>query len=674
MKASHDLPLQKKMLVMTLLICGAVLCVAIAALFTFQVLNFRSNFQRDTETLAVVIADNSAAACSFGDDAAGTNVLLTLKAKPTVLSATLVLTNQEPSLASQGVTNGTIWWANFEKREYTNALSQFPSAGGSRFTRGHLLVTRPVEWKGERKGTLYLRSDYRRTFLALLGFYGLVVAGVIIVSIGLAAFLSSRLGRRITGPILQLAQTAQVVGEKKDYSVRAVVSSRGDELGRLTESFNEMLSRIQSQDAALSLSQQKMEALINSIDGIVWERTPDRTCFTFISRQSKDILGYEPQAWLEAKNFWEEKLEAQDAAKAIQTGHDLAAQCQPYSYEYRMVAADGRTVWIRESGTVLVENGQPVAMRGIFQDVTRQKLDAQQLDKLNRQLMDTSRQAGMAEVATGVLHNVGNVLNSVSVSATVVTDRLRRSKIARLCQATALLREQNGHLAEFLTSDPKGKILPEYLGTVADQLAGEQTKLIALMTTVGHHIEHIKEIVAMQQSYAKVSGVYENLAVAGLVEDALRMNAAAFDRHHIDVVREFDEDLPAVCVDRHKVLQILINLLRNAKYAMAAKNGNGKRLVIRVGMALPDRVKITVADNGVGIAPDHLTRIFNHGFTTKKDGHGFGLHSGANAAKEMGGTLTAHSDGFGKGAEFTLELPVAVAARREEHLATQGNT
>ena len=178
----------------------------------------------------------------------------------------------------------------------------------------------------------------------------------------------------------------------------------------------------------------------------------------------------------------------------------------------------------------------------------------------------------------------------------------------------------------------------------------------------------------MQQSYAKVSGVYETLAVATLVEDALRINAAAFDRHHIDLVREFDENLPVVCVDRHKVLQILINLLRNAKYALAARSGTDKRIFIRVGMASPDRVKITVGDNGVGIAPDHLTRIFNHGFTTKKDGHGFGLHSGANAAKEMGGTLTAHSEGPGKGAEFTLELPVAAPARHEQQLVTQGNT
>jgi C4-dicarboxylate-specific signal transduction histidine kinase len=203
-------------------------------------------------------------------------------------------------------------------------------------------------------------------------------------------------------------------------------------------------------------------------------------------------------------------------------------------------------------------------------------------------------------------------------------------------------------------------------------LAGEQTKLITLMTSVSEHIEHIKEIVAMQQSYAKVSGVYENLSAAVLVEDALRMNAAAFDRHHIDLVRELGNNLPAVCVDRHKVLQILINLLRNAKYALAARSEDDKRIVIRLGQASPEWVKITVGDNGIGIDPAHLTSIFNHGFTTKKDGHGFGLHSGANAAKEMGGTLTAHSDGLGKGAEFTLELPVAKSVLEKELVATQG--
>jgi PAS domain S-box-containing protein len=646
MKPFRDLPIQQKMLVMTLLICGAVLCVAIAALFSFQVLNFRSNFQRDAATLAVIIANNSTAAMAFNDDKAATEVVGALKAKPTVVAACLVLPD------------GSLF-AHYGNTEDAKELSQFPPARKYRFKGGYLLFTQPVELNQEQLGTLYLRFDFRRTFLELLSFYALVILGIIIVSTGLAVFLSRRLGHTITGPVLQLAQIAQIVGEKKDYSVRASVSRRDDELGRLTDAFNEMLSRIQSQDAALNLSQQRMEALIHSIDGIVWERTPDTFRFTFISRQSEDLLGYAPQAWLDQPNFWEEKLHPQDAAKAVQTGHEMAARGEPYSYEYRMVAADGRTVWIRESGTVLVEKGQPVAMRGIFHDITRQKLDAEQLDKLNRQLIDTSRSAGMADVATGVLHNVGNVLNSVSVSATVVADRLRHSKVLKLCRATAMLREQNSHLGDFLTTDPKGKLIPGFLSTVSEELASERTELIARMDAVGEHIKHIREIVTMQQNYAKVSGVYENLSPMELVEDGLRLNVAAFERHHIELVREFEENLPKVCVDRHKFLQILINLLRNAKHAMEHVVERERRMIIRMSMASSDRVKVVVSDNGIGIPPENMTKIFNHGFTTKKDGHGFGLHSGANAAKEMGGSLTARSDGHGRGAEFTLELPAA---------------
>jgi C4-dicarboxylate-specific signal transduction histidine kinase len=253
---------------------------------------------------------------------------------------------------------------------------------------------------------------------------------------------------------------------------------------------------------------------------------------------------------------------------------------------------------------------------------------------------------------------VGNVLNSVSVSANLVTDRLKQSKIPNVCRAAALLADQNGNLVQFLTADPKGKVLPEYLGSVTQDLLADQSEMLKEVTALAQNIEHIKEIVAMQQSYARVSGAFEDLAPVDLVEDALRMNSAAFDRHRVEVIREFDPDLPRVHADRHKVLQILINVLRNAKYAMEAVHSEGKRLTVRVEATSSGSVAIRVRDNGVGIGPENLTRIFGHGFTTKKDGHGFGLHSGANAAKEMGGCLTAQSEGAGKGAEFTLELPI----------------
>lgn len=661
MKSLHDLPIQKKMLVMTLSICGTVLCLAIAVLFTFQVITFRNSFRGDMATLAEVVGNNAGAPLAFYNESDAQEAIVSLKAEPTILSATLVTTNGTTA-AKHGL------------REKPETLSQFPPLGKQHFVGGHLLITEPVMLKGDRVGTLYIRSDYQRVFWRLLSVYALVILGIVVVSIGLAAFLSGRLGRSITAPVLSLAQVARFVGEQKNYSVRAPTNDRGDELGNLTHAFNEMLGHIQTQDLALNLSQQKMEALIHSIDGIVWERKPDTFQYTFISRQSEQILGYAPALWLERADFWESKLHPQDAAKAVQTARELTAKKEHYSHEYRMLAADGRTVWIRESGTVLMENGNPVALRGIFQDVTQSKLAAEELDKLNRRLMDTSRQAGMAEVATGVLHNVGNILNSVSVSATLVNDKLRRSKLENLRKATSLLRDKNGEIVDFLTNDPGGKVMPVYLATMAEQLAVEQANLISELTSLVQNIEHIKEIVGMQQSYAKVSGVYENLSVAALVEDALRMNVAAFDRHGIEVTREFDENAPPACVDRHKVLQILINLLRNAKHAMDHRPSNERQMVIRIGMATPDRVRISIKDNGIGIAPENLTKIFNHGYTTKKDGHGFGLHSGANAAREMGGSLTARSEGINKGAEFTLELPIAAPVSEADRMAQDSIT
>jgi signal transduction histidine kinase len=148
----------------------------------------------------------------------------------------------------------------------------------------------------------------------------------------------------------------------------------------------------------------------------------------------------------------------------------------------------------------------------------------------------------------------------------------------------------------------------------------------------------------------------ETLNVTELVEDALRMSSSALARHDIQVVKDFGEPV-AILVEKHKVLQILVNPVRNAKHACADSGHQEKRLTIRVSNG-DDRIRIAVKDNGVGIPRENLTRIFAHGFTTKKDGHGFGLHSGVLAAKEMGGSLGLHSNGVGQGATFTLELPL----------------
>jgi signal transduction histidine kinase len=289
-------------------------------------------------------------------------------------------------------------------------------------------------------------------------------------------------------------------------------------------------------------------------------------------------------------------------------------------------------------------------------DVSDQKRMQREVDKTHQQLLLASRQAGMAEIASNVLHNVGNVLNSVNVSATLVVEKARESKISSLAKVVALLREHEQDLGAFIASDSRGKQLPGYLAQLSEYLQAEQAETVSELDSLRRNIEHIKEIVAMQQSYARVSGVKEIVNVRDLVEDSLRMNTGALSRHGVDVIREF-EDAPPISVEKHKILQILVNLVRNAKYACDDSGRPDKRLTVRVTNS-EGRIKIIVADNGVGIPAGNLTRIFSHGFTTRKGGHGFGLHSGALAAQEMGGRLLVHSDGPGQGATFTLELRV----------------
>jgi len=290
------------------------------------------------------------------------------------------------------------------------------------------------------------------------------------------------------------------------------------------------------------------------------------------------------------------------------------------------------------------------------QEVIEHKRAKDELEGAQRQLMETSRQAGMAEIATNVLHNVGNVLNSVNVSASLAIDLAQKSKLPSLKRAVGLMFEHEHDLGEFLTQDPRGRRLPIYLGNLAEHLEAEQLGLVNELSSLCKNIDHIKDIVAMQQNYAKVAGVKEIIAAVELVEDSLRLNAGALTRHGVEVIRDY-QSRPWVSVEKHKVLQILVNVVKNANLACEESQSPDKRVTLRV-RTVDERVQITIEDNGVGIARENLTRIFNHGFTTRRSGHGFGLHSAALAAQQLGGTLSAHSEGPGRGAAFTLELPL----------------
>jgi C4-dicarboxylate-specific signal transduction histidine kinase len=510
-------------------------------LYLFQLRNFRETYRRELQTLAQIMADNCATALAFNDPKTAAEVLAPLRVKREIENAAVLGKSGE-------------MFAHFGGQ---GEFSPPPDAPAGITDRGATwTVVQPIVLDGERIGSFFMDVHFARPRGELQRLYLSVTAAVLCGSLGLVVLLTLRLQNFIVRPVHTLALASQAVARDRDYSLR-VPAGGADELGELTAAFNDMLARIQEQDAAL---------------------------------------------------------------------HEVRAQMQD-----KMLALE--------------------------EEIIERQRTAEALRVSQQRLIETSRLAGMAEVATGVLHNVGNVLNSVNVSAGIVTEKLRRSKVPHLAKAAALMAAQNGSLARFITEDATGRNLPGFLARLGENLLAENEALRREVEHLAQNIEHIKTVVAMQQSYAKVSGAFEILSPQEVVENALAMNRDAFARRGLVLERCF-APTAHVRMDRHKVLQILINLLRNAEQALKDVERADKRITISIEPA-EDRVRIVVADNGVGIPPENLHRIFGHGFTTRTDGHGFGLHSGALAAREMGGALSVESGGPGCGATFTLELPGA---------------
>ncbi len=670
----RDLPIKWKVMLVTCTACLIALFTVAGELYVFQSRQFRHGFESELRTLAKIMADNCAVALAFDDRKTANEVIAPLAVKPEIKNAAV--------LAGDGTE-----FARFGELDDCPPPGQNDPAGvvdrGESWT-----VVEPIVLDGKRVGTFYLDADFAGPQRALQSVYASVTAAVLAGSLLLVVLLTMKLQKLITHPIHSLATASNVVARDRDYSIR-VQRQGGDEVGVLTDAFNQMLARIQEQDSALHdargqmqmkvcaleienierrkaeealrVAEHKFRGLVEQLPEITYHCTLGETCTWFyVSPQVFRLLGFTPEEWSASDRLWFEHLHPDDRAIPINAEAD-ALRTGKFLVEYRMFTRSGELRWIRDQAVIVPATGKAQhSVYGVMMDITEDKAAAARLAELNHKLVETSRHAGMAEVATGVLHNVGNVLNSVNVSAGIVAEKLRRSKAPKLAKAAALLTEKNGSLGHYLTEDENGRKLPGYLAKLGEHLVAENTALLSEVDQLGRNIEHIKEVVAMQQNYAKVSGVFETLPLDRLVEDAIAMNYGAFERHRVIVERRFAPAPPAR-VDKHKVLQILINLLRNAKYALDDVDTPDKKITISI-QAAGEFVSIAIADNGIGIPAENLDRIFGHGFTTRDSGHGFGLHSGANAAREMGGNLSVHSDGIGHGATFTLELPVAADA------------
>ena len=667
MQKLRDRPIREKITFVIMLISGVVLLLAFAALFCFQAYTLKRHSAHELAVVGEITAHNCAPAVMFQDEGAAGQILAGLKTMPQIVSARLELRDQQ-RLAFFGAVRDEL------------EIKATRLNSGFRIDGNRILLAQPVMLDGRREGTLYLLADLQAMTSQLLKLYGGIFALVLAASLFLAFLLSRQFLRFITNPILRLAGTARTIADHKDYSVRADKVC-GDEVGILTDAFNQMLAQIQSQDNALQDAQRELRDQVNALQREIGERqraeaahdrltaileaTPDIVISAdpngsalYLNHAGRQILGL---AWdkditgLKTLDFHP------DWAREIIVGEGFPAAMQKGSWagETAILTSAGRVVYVSQ---VLIAHknleGVPEYFSSVMRDVTERRQAEEALRFSQQKLLETSRLAGMAEVATGVLHNVGNVLNSVNVSTGLVVEKLRRSKVSKLSQAAALLTARNGDLGNYLTHDPTGQKLPGYLTKLSQYLVEENTQLRGEVDLLARNIEHIKEVVAVQQSYAKVSGVLETLQAEHLVDDSIAMNIGAFERHGVILERKYSPS-PAVRVDRHRVLQILINLLRNAKYALDDVQRLDKRITVSIAPVGEKSVHVVVKDNGIGISQENLALVFSHGFTTRENGHGFGLHSGALAAQEMGGSLRAESLGVRRGATFTLELPVA---------------
>ena len=407
-----------------------------------------------------------------------------------------------------------------------------------------------------------------------------------------------------------------------------------------------------------------IDSLMKNSQDLIYFKDRDSR-FTRVSDSMIQRLGVDNMEDLVGKSdfdFWDNESAQgffDDEQEVIATGEPMAKRC---GEELRN---DGKSLWVVASKMPLFdEDNQVIGTLGISKDLTELKETERLLGEAHEQLIAASREAGMAEIANNVIHNVGNVLNSINISIAMGRDLAKNQNATNLRKAGELL-EENVGTSGYLLNDPKGKALPGFIKLAAETLENTQDQLLVEFENLRKHLDHVKTVVSMQQEYAGTKHVLERMNVSSLVEDAIQIGEGTLQRSGISVAKCFEKNIEAE-VEKHKVLQILINLIRNAKHACEdTTDGREKEISITIDTPADDFFTIEIADNGVGIDPDNLTSIFNHGFTTKEKGKGFGLHCSANTAKEMGGSLIATSDGAGLGASFVLTLPTNPQARKQ---------
>ncbi|MFN8579121.1 MAG: ATP-binding protein, partial [Candidatus Sericytochromatia bacterium] len=279
-----------------------------------------------------------------------------------------------------------------------------------------------------------------------------------------------------------------------------------------------------------------------------------------------------------------------------------------------------------------------------------------QLKITQKRLIDAAHRSGMAEIATGVLHNIGNILNGVNISSQLISESIEKSKIKGLIKANELLKENINNIEHFLLNDPKGKKLLQYYLSIGEILNSEINEINKEAKSLSQKISLMKDVIVTQQSYAKTEFLNEKLDPITVLEDAISLQNTSLIKNNIKIIKKYNKT-SEINVHKSKLINIIINLLKNSEEALEKKENN-KIIFIEINQYKDKYVEIKVSDNGEGILRENINKVFNHGFTTKPKGHGFGLHTCANSMTEMGAKIIVKSDGLNKGATFILQFNI----------------
>jgi PAS domain S-box-containing protein len=535
---------------------------------------------------------------------------------------------------------------------------------------GKLVVAHTLKDGKKTLGKLVTAGDLAHSKTHVDGALFQSIEAIVAIGLLLSILLAALLKHLVAKPIETLAAQAAEIAQSGDFSTRITVGSN-DESGNLATAFNAILFRVESQEKqlrearasleekvrALANSETRMKSVIENLAEALILVSPQGV-ITEANSRSLPILGWE-QRELVGRSAVETLFMPQDYPK-IRHLFEQAKVGTLSSAEMDITPPLGslRPVEIH-CNRICNQRGELTGILTAFLDIAERKRAAEALATANAQLVDTSRRAGMAEIATNVLHNVGNAFNSVNVGLTVVSERLRDSRVNRLRASVELLQKQGDNLPNWLISDERGKHFVSFLDSLASKLAANESQMLGELVKLDAHIEHIKHIISTQQSYAKTKALIEHIPVARIIEHCIELEGSVM-RSGILISVDIPRTL-VVAADRHKTVQILCNLLRNARDAVRENTRTGGFIQIEATtLETRDRAIVQITDSGCGISPENIPKIFGHGFTTKAKGHGFGLHASALAAMEMGGSLNATSNGPGTGATFILELPTPV--------------